>query len=136
MRPSFVARSPFFAADARPLTLNHSEAFSASPSASTKAFLQSIMPAPAFCCAVAAGRGDGVAVSTLQCGRQRRRAASASSLKAPFSCISGTGSGPEAFRSALTSLAAMVAACSTVAGLEGQEARKPLQVAARQTSFW
>ena len=47
-RPSLVARPDFLAALAMPFWRSQSTAFSRSPSTSTRAFLQSIMPAPVF----------------------------------------------------------------------------------------
>mmetsp|Transcript_13876 Transcript_13876/g.45385 ORF Transcript_13876/g.45385 Transcript_13876/m.45385 type:complete len:211 (-) Transcript_13876:1937-2569(-) len=46
MMPSLVARPAFFSADARPFLRRYSVAAATSPSFSTRAFLQSIIPAP------------------------------------------------------------------------------------------
>ncbi len=46
--PAPVARPLFFAAAARPCSFSRRTALSKSPSAFTRAFLQSIMPAPVF----------------------------------------------------------------------------------------
>ena len=48
VKPSAAIRSAFLAAFAIPFSLNQSNDFSMSPSQASKAFLQSIIPAPVF----------------------------------------------------------------------------------------
>jgi len=69
-RPSLVARPDFLAALAIPFWRSQSTAFSRSPSTSTRAFLQSIMPAPVF---------------------SRSSFTIAAEIAIVFSCVSGLG---------------------------------------------
>jgi len=70
-----------------------------------------------MCVVVARGRVDGVAAALPSLRDAQRRAARATSFEGAVSWHFLHRLLPEAFRSALTSLAAIVAACSTVAGL-------------------